>query len=162
MAGNKSKFDLTGMDALYRKLNKASRFCHKTDTKAREIHKKHANNMKRQLKRLIKPASKDIYVAGKKRSPLTVEKGTYKRSIAYWKPRGATSNHVFFVGARTGAKVNPRRDAWFQLIVEQNKQWVRGNNRHAGVLTKFFKEKTPEFEKRIIADYKKHFKRLVK
>jgi hypothetical protein len=158
-----SKFDLDGLPDLYAKLGKISRFCHRTDAQAKEIHKKHARNLSRQLKRKIKPASKDITVISRDRSkPTIVEKGTYKRSIGYWVPRSSRVDHVYYIGPRTGGKVNSRRDAWFQLIVEQDKQWIKGNNRHAGVIQAFLREAVPAMEKKIIADYKKHLTKLAK
>lgn len=163
-AGGKraGKFDLTGLDELTAKLEKVSRFCHKTDAKAQAIHKRHAMNLSRQLKRRIKPAKKDIKVRSKKRGPIDVEKGTYKRSIGYWRPKGALVDHVYMIGARTGSKVNSRRDAWFQLIVEQDKQFIQGNNRHKGVITAFLQEAVPKMQRKILEDYKKHLKELAK
>ena len=158
----KGKVTLEGLPAIYNKLSKVSKFCHRTDNKAKAIHKKHATNLKNRMKRKIKPASKDIYVKSKDRStPTVVEKGTYKRSIGAWVPKGSRVAHVYYIGPRTGSKVNPRRDAWFQLIVEQDKQFIRGNNRHAGVIEAFLKENLPKMEREIIADYKKHLAKIV-
>jgi hypothetical protein len=159
----KSKFDLSGLDELTAKLEKVSRFCHKTDKRAQEIHKRHARNLSRQLKRKIKPAAKDIYVTDKRRrKPTIVEKGTYKRSIGYWQPKGARVDHVYMIGARTGTKVSSKRDAWFQLIVEQDKQYIDGNNRHAGVITAFLQEAVPKMRRKLLEDYRKEFKKLAK
>lgn len=159
----KSKFDLSGLDELTAKLEKVSRFCSKTDNKAKEIHKRHARNLSRQLKRKIRPASKDIYVKDKsRRKPTIVEKGTYKRSIGYWQPKDARVEHVYMIGARTGTKVSSKRDAWFQLIVEQDKQYIKGNNRHAGVITAFLKEAVPKMRRKLLEDYRKEFKKLAK
>lgn len=161
--GKRGKFDISGLEQLQTKLGKLSKFCAKTDQKAKAIHKRHAMNLSRQLKRRIQPASKDIYVKSQDRKrPTVVEKGTYKRSIGYWKPRSSRVDHVFMIGARTGSKVNSKRDAWFQLIVEQDKQFIDGNNRHAGVIQAFLKEAVPKMRAKLIEDYKKHLKHLAR
>ena len=89
-----------------------------------------------------------------------MEKGTYRRSIGAWVPRGSSVDHVYYIGPRTGSKSFAKRDAWFQLIVEQDKQYIEGNNRHAGLIEAFLKEAVPAMEKKILADYKKHLKQL--
>jgi len=153
---------IEGFDELQRKLTRLATFCHKSDEAAKEIHKRHARNLAKKMRRRIKPAAKDIVVSGKDRSPLVVKKGTYKRSIAQWKPKKANVDHVYFVGPRTGRKVAENRDAWFQLIVEQDKQFIKGNNRHAFVITNLLKEETPKLAAALVNDYKKHLKRLAK
>lgn len=159
----KPKFDVSGLHELQLKLNKLTKFCAKSDKVAKAIHKKHAHNMSRALKRRIKPARKDILVTSKdRRSPTLVERGTYKRSIGFWKPRNAHQEHVYMVGAKTGGKVPARKDAWFQLIVEQDKQFIRGNNRHAGAIEAFLKEAVPKMQRKLVEDYKKHLRKLAK
>ena len=159
----RGKFDLTGLDELTAKLEKVSRFCHKTDQKAKAIHKRHAHNLSRQLKRRIKPYKKDIVVKDKRRKkPTIVEKGTYKRSIGFWQPKNARVDHVYMIGARTGTKVSSKRDAWFQLIVEQDKQFIQGTNRHAGLIQAFLKEAVPKMRRKLVEDYRKEFKKLAK
>ena len=157
-----SKYDVRGLKELQKNLEKVSRFCHKTDNQAKAIHKRHAMNLSRQLKRRIKSYSKDIVVQGKKRSKTVVEKGTYKRSIGFWQPKNTRVDHVYMIGARTGTKVQSRRDAWFQLIVEQDKQFIKGNNRHKGLITAFLTEAVPKMERKILQDYKKHLKNIIK
>ena len=164
-AGGKrrGKFDLSGLDELTAKLENVSRFCSRTDKAAKELHKRHARNLSRQLKRKIRPASKDIYVTDKRRrKPTIVEKGTYKRSIGYWQPKDARVEHVYMIGARTGTKVSAKRDAWFQLIVEQDKQFIQGNNRHAGLITAFLQEAVPKMRRKLLEDYRKEFKKLAR
>ena len=153
---------LQGLEELQRKLYKLSKFCSSTDKAALEIHKRHARNLSRKLKRRIKPADKDITVYDKGKPRLVVEKGTYKRSIGYWKYKRSGVNHIYSIGPRTGRKVPDKRDAWFQLIVEQDKQYIEGNNRHANLITAFLQANIPELERKLIADYKKHLKKSAK
>ena len=153
---------LQGLEEIQRKLHKISKFCSATDKTAQAIHKRHALNLSRKLKRRIKPAEKDIKVYSKGKLRAVVPKGTYKRSIGYWKKKNANVNHLYFIGPRTGRKVPEKRDAWFQLIVEQDKQFIKGNNRHANLITSFLQANIPELERKLIAEYKKHLKKVAK
>ena len=60
------------------------------------------------------------------------------------------------IGARTGTKVSAKRDAWFQLIVEQDKQYIQGNNRHIGRITAFLQEAVRM--RRKLQDYEKNLR----
>ncbi|MAP81926.1 MAG: hypothetical protein CL526_12665, partial [Aequorivita sp.] len=86
----------------------------------------------------------------------------YKRSIGFWQPKNARVDHVYMIGARTGTKVSSKRDAWFQLIVEQDKQFIQGTNRHAGLIQAFLKEAVPKMRRKLVEDYRKEFKKLAK
>ena len=154
---------IEGLDQLQKRLAKASKLCHKTDGAVTRIHKNEATKLAKKMRRRIKPASKDIVVKGAKRSPLVIERGTYRRSIAQWKPKRAEVDHLYIVGPRTGKKVGARRDAWFQLIVEQDKQFIKGNNRHAFVITDLLREETPKIAANLVKAYREQLrKRLLR
>ena len=73
------------------------------------------------------------------------------------------ANHVFFIGSRTGSKVNIRKDCWFQFIVVQGKQHIQGGpNRNRGVLVNHIKSDGPKVIAQTIALYKKEFPKRVK
>lgn len=150
-----------GLKELQLKIGKVQGFASPKDKRIKAIHKRRAMNLSRQLKRRVKPAKQDITVWGRGR-PLVVEKGTLKRSIGYWQPKDSRVNHVYMIGARTGSKVGEKRDAWFQLIVEQDAQYIDGNNRHAGLLQDFLRESVPKLRAQLAADYKAELKKLAK
>ena len=80
-----------------------------------------------------------------------------------WKPKGSGKfNHVYYIGARTGKKIGQKKDAWFQLIVEQDQQFIKGNNRHVGVLGDFVDTDKPKIFKKLLQAYKQEFPKRFK
>ena len=157
------EIELKGLQDLQRKFLKASRFCSKTDQKIKNIHRRVARASARRLKRKITTYNKniDIYYKGDVR--LTIEKGTYKRSISAWQPKQHKDNHVFYIGSRTGSKVNARKDGWMQFIVEQGKQFVKGGpDRNKGVLMNHVRTDGPKVVAQTLALYKQEFKKRFK
>lgn len=158
-----TELQLVGLQELQRKMLKASTFCAKTDAKIKNIHRRVARASARRLKRKITTYSKDInvYYRGQKR--LTITKGTYKRSIAAWQPKQHKDSHVFYIGSRTGFKVNERKDGWMQFIVEQGKQFIEGGpNRNKGALMNHVKTDGPKVISQTIALYKQEFNKRFK
>ena len=162
---------LVGLEDLQRKILKAAKFSGSKDIKVQNIHKRITRNAARRLKRLIYPFEEDIKVYDKgnrkrgkpPRVREVIKKGTYKRSIGTWQPKdGGKFNHVYYVGARTGKKVAQRNNAWFQLIVEQDAQFIKGNNRHVGVLEGFVKSNKPKMFKQLLQAYKEDFPKRFK
>ena len=163
--------ELVGLEELQKKMLKAAKFGGRDDIRVENIHKRISRNAARRLKRKIQPFKDDIHVyetgnrqRGKApRIRETVPKGTYKRSIMAWQPKGSGKfNHVYFIGARTGKKVGQKKDAWFQLIVEQDAQFIEGNNRHVGVLGDFIKTNKPKIFKQLLQAYKQEFPKRFK
>lgn len=154
--------DLQGLENLQRKLLRLQKFGKAgVDARVGALHKRFAHNISRQLKRRITDAREDITVWGRDK-PLIVEQGTLRRSIGFWQPKGSRVDHLYLVGARTGKKVPASRDAWFQLIVEQDEQWVEGNNRNAGVMEKYYTEEMPEMRKKMLNEYVKLIQEMAK
>lgn len=156
--------ELKGLEQVMKQLIRASKFCAKTDQKIKKEHKRIARNSAKRLKRKITRYDKDIYVYGSDGSIREiVPKGTYKRSISSWSPKKQKHNHVFYVGARAGHKVKDDRDAWFQLIVEQGKQFIEGGpNRNKGVLTAHVTNDSKKVRRQLIEAYRKEFKKRIK
>ena len=150
---------------------KAAKFGGRNDERVENIHKRISRNAARRLKRKIQPFKDDIHIyetgnRKKGKAPKireTVPKGTYRRSIMAWKPKGSGKfNHVYYIGARTGKKIGQKKDAWFQLIVEQDQQFIRGNNRHVGVLGDFVDTDKPKIFRQLLQAYKQEFPKRFK
>jgi hypothetical protein len=157
------QIQLVGLQELQKKMLKAATFCNKTDAKIKGIHRRVARASARRLKRKISQYDKDILVYANGVVRETVPKGTYKRSIAAWQPKGQKDNHVFFIGSRTGSKVNNRKDGWMQFIVEQGKQHIQGGpNRNKGALMNHVKSDGPKVIAQTIALYKQEFPKRIK
>lgn len=156
------EIQLVGLQDLQRKMLKAAAFCSKTDQKIKAIHRRVARASARRLKRKISQYNKDIVVYYKGEPRVTVPKGTYKRSITAWQPKKHKDSHVFFMGSRTGSKVNEKKDGWFQLIVEQGKQYIDGPDRNKGVLMNHVKNDGPKVIAQTIALYKREFPKRIK
>tara|TARA_R100000773_G_C4168181_1_gene83028 strand:+ start:230 stop:706 length:477 start_codon:yes stop_codon:yes gene_type:complete len=154
---------LVGLEEIQKKMLKASTFCNRSDQKIKNIHRRVARASSRRLKRKITEYNRDILVYSDGVVRETVTKGTYKRSISAWQPKKHKANHVFFIGSRTGSKVNSRKDGWFQFIVEQGKQHIQGGpNRNRGVLVNHIKSDGPKVIAKTIDLYKKEFPKRVK
>lgn len=151
----KTDIDLLGLEDMQKKLLRLQKFGKPgIDERVGKLHKRYAHNIARKLKRRVTDAKDDIVVWG--RNPeLVVERGTLKRSVGFWKPKGSQVDHLYFVGPRTGKKVAPKRDAWFQLIVEQDEQYVDGNNRNKYIFEKFYNSEMPGLRKALLDEYKK-------
>jgi len=157
------EIQLVGLQELQKKMLKAATFCNKTDAKIKAIHRRVARASARRLKRKISQYDKDILIYRNGVVRETVPKGTYKRSITAWQPKEHKDSHVFFIGSRTGSKVNQRKDGWFQLIVEQGKQHVQGGpNRNKGVLMNHVRNDAPKVIAQTIALYKQEFPKRIK
>jgi hypothetical protein len=155
--------ELVGLKDLQKKMLKAATFCNKTDQKIKGIHRRVARASARRLKRKITQYDKDILVYSDGIVRQTVTKGTYKRSITAWQPKKHKDSHVFFIGSRTGSKVNDRKDGWMQFIVEQGEQFIKGGpNRNRGVLMNHVRGDGPKVIAQTIALYKQEFPKRVK
>ena len=121
--------EIQGFEKVMKRMLNLSKFCAKTDKAIKEEHRRIARASSRRLKRKITSYNKDIHVSdGKGAIRVVVPKGAYKRSITAWQPKKHKANHVFYIGSRTGKKVGPNKDGWFQFIVEQGAQFVEGGS----------------------------------
>tara|TARA_Y100000361_G_C11148866_1_gene339780 strand:+ start:785 stop:1264 length:480 start_codon:yes stop_codon:yes gene_type:complete len=155
--------ELKGLQTLQKKFLRAATFCGKTDQKIKKVHRRVARASARRLKRKITTYEKDIDIYDNGEVRLTIEKGTYKRSITAWQPRGGKDSHVFYIGSRTGSKVNARKDGWMQFIVEQGKQFIEGGpDRNKGVLMDHVNTDGPKVYAQTLALYKQEFKKRFK
>lgn len=98
---------------------------------------------------------KYIRVRRSSSTPWDVKRGTYRRSIAAFKPEEERLPHTIWAGPRVGRKVPPTKDAWFANIVEMDRQFIEGHNRNAGVITEVMAAKRPAAQKYLYKSYER-------
>lgn len=125
------------------------------------VAKKMAAAMKRAV---VNQDPKLIRVRRKSSTPWNVRKGTYKRSIAAFKPEQERLPHTIWAGPRVGRKVPASHDAWFANIVEMDRQYIEGTNRNAGAMQAVMEAKKPAMQRFLYKQYDlamtKHVKML--
>jgi hypothetical protein len=121
-----------------------------------DAHELVANKMAAAMKRaVVNQKPKKIRIRRKNSTPWDVKKGTYKRSIAAFKPEKERLPHTIWAGPRVGKKVPPTQDAWFANIVEMDRQYIEGNNRNAGAMTAVMAAKKPAMQRFLYRAYDK-------
>lgn len=113
-----------------------------------------ANKMAAAMRRaVVNQHPKLLRIRRKGSTPWDVKKGTYKRSIAAFKPDQERLPHTIWAGPRVGRKVPSSHDAWFANIVEMDRQYIEGNNRNAGAMASVMKAKVPAAQKYLYRAY---------
>jgi hypothetical protein len=133
----------------------------------RRAHELVANKMAAAMKRrVVDSEPKYIRVRRSSSTPWNVKRGTYRRSIAAFKPEEERLPHTIWAGPRVGLKVPPTKDAWFANIVEMDRQFIEGTNRNAGAMEEVMKAKVPAAQKFLYIQYEramaKHVAELAK
>jgi hypothetical protein len=133
---------------------------------SKEIERAHelvANKMAAAMKRaVVNQKPKLIRIRRKSSTPWNVKRGTYKRSIAAFKPEQERLPHTIWAGPRVGRKVPPTQDAWFSNIVEMDKQFIEGNNRNAGAMQAVMAAKKPAMQRFLYQQYDRAMTKHVK
>lgn len=108
------------------------------------IHRAVGNIYKKEMLNNIVDAKKTVRIrrGGKPSGSLDIKPGTMRRSIKVWQINKRAS--TFWVGPRAGRKAGKDSDGWFSNIVEGDDQFIKGNNRNAGVFEKSITSKREE------------------
>lgn len=120
-----AEFEVEGMEAFVRELNKVEKFPKEMKAQLRTGTRKIGREAVKRMKPSI-PKAKRVFNVRRKGGPdMDIQPGTLRRSLGVKKVRGSTT--LAMVGPRSGG-VAEKNDGWFAGIVEDGHVTGRGNS----------------------------------